>query len=359
MLNLVLGIMLSKKNFWLNKKILITGNTGFKGSWLTIALKEVGANIVGISNKKNNNFTINNYLKLNKIIRQYYKDVTNYKALEKIILKEKPDIIFHLAAQPIVKYSYNNPYETFCINSLGTVNLLEIIKKFKHKSAFVNITTDKVYKQTGKNRIFQVEDHLGGNDVYSASKACSDIMSNAYYKSFFLKKSNIGIATARAGNVIGGFDWAKNRIIPDFFRSIEKNNSLTIRMPNSVRPWQHIIDVINGYMILAEKLYKMPKKFSKSWNFGPKKNSSKPVIKLIKKLNQINTNRAKIILKKSNFHEEKSIRLDSKNSIKELKWKQKIKFSDSVMLTSEIYQKFFSKNLKYEDFKKQIKKYIK
>jgi len=349
--------MLNKKKFWLGKKVLITGNTGFKGSWLTISLLELGANIIGISSKKKGRLFIHNYLNLGKKIKQYFINILNYKSLEKIILKEKPEIIFHLAAQPIVKYSYLKPYETFCINSLGTVNLLEIIKKLKNKFAFINITTDKVYKQNFKNKEFRVEDPLGGNDIYSGSKACSEIMTHCYYKSFFFNKNIIGIATARAGNVIGGFDWSKNRIIPDFFRSIKNNKCLKIRMPDSIRPWQHVIDVINGYLILAEKLYKNPTKFSKSWNFGPKRNSVKTVFELVKLLNKINKNKIKLLVEKSNFHEEKSIRLNTSLTTSKLKWRQKINFRNSLLLSSEIYQKFLRKNLSYKDFKKQIQKY--
>lgn len=351
--------MLNKEIFWKRKKVLITGSTGFKGSWLTLALRYVGANIVGISSTKPfRNLLISNFLKLNEEIKFYNTDITDFKLLKKIIIKEKPQIIFHLAAQPIVKKSYLEPYKTFCINALGTVHILEIIKNLNSKIVLVNVTTDKVYKQNRFNKNFKVNDQLGGNDIYSASKSCSDIITNAYYNSFFKNNNKVGIATARAGNVIGGFDWSEDRIIPDFFRSIIKNKKLIIRMPNSVRPWQHVIDVVNGYMLLAESLYKNPKKFSKSWNFGPKKNSNQPVIKLINRFNKINNNKVKVVVNKSNFHEEKSIKLDSRETIKELNWKQKINFLNSIKLTSTIYEKFLYKKLTKNDFSKQIKKFF-
>jgi len=352
--------MLNKqKKFWRNKKVLITGNSGFKGSWLSLALKDLGANIIGISSKKNDSkLLMSNYLNISKKIRTYNADIINYKLINKIINKEKPQIIFHLAAQPLVRKSYEDPYKTFCTNALGTVNLLESIRKINYRIAFINITTDKVYKQKKINKIFKVSDELGGNDIYSASKACSDMITHAYYSSFFKKNKLVGIATARAGNVIGGFDWAKNRIIPDFFRAFNDKKKLIIRMPNSIRPWQHVIDVISGYLILAKKLYENPKKFSNSWNFGPKKNSNKKVIDLIKQLNTINNNKVNLLIKKSNFHEENIIKLDSKTSIDSLGWKQKIDFKKSINLTSEIYQKYLTKKLCYNDFKNQIRKFL-
>jgi len=351
--------MLNKEIFWKGKKVLITGSTGFKGSWLTLALRHAGAKIVGISSKKLcSNLLISNFINFKEEIKLYNADITNFKLLRKIITKEKPQIIFHLAAQPIVKKSYLEPYKTFCINALGTVHILEIIKDINSKIVLVNVTTDKVYKQNKFNKDFKVNDQLGGNDIYSASKSCSDIIASAYYNSFYKNNNKVGIATARAGNVIGGFDWAEDRIIPDFFRSIIKKKKLTIRMPNSVRPWQHVIDVVNGYMLLAKNLYKNPKKFSKSWNFGPKKNSNKSVIKLINQLNKINNNKVKVVIQKSNFHEEKSIKLDSSESIKELNWKQKINFFNSIKLTSIIYEKFLNKKLTKNDFSRQIERYL-
>ena len=194
---------MSNNSFWKNKKVLITGNSGFKGSWLTIFLLEKKAQIVGVSKKERKGLYIFNFLKLKNRINQYYLDVCDYKKIKKVIEKEKPDIIFHLAAQPIVKESYLKPLNTLKTNIFGTLNILEIIRHSKNKISFINITTDKVYKQNGITT-FNENHALGGKDIYSSSKASSDMITSSYYESFFKKTKKIGIATARAGNVIGG-----------------------------------------------------------------------------------------------------------------------------------------------------------
>ena len=349
---MVTGIM-SNNFFWKNKKVLITGNTGFKGSWLTILLLEKKAKIIGISKKERKGLFLFNFLNLKKKIKQYYLDIKKSKKIENIILKEKPDIIFHLAAQPIVSESYLNPTNTLETNVLGTINLLKGLLKLKSKTVFVNITTDKVYKQSKKNN-FSEKDPLGGNDIYSSSKACSDIITNSYYKSFFEKK-NIGIATARAGNVIGGFDWSKNRIIPDTIRASIEKKKLILRMPKSIRPWQHVLDVVNGYLKLSEKLYNNPRKYSGPWNFGPDKSSNKDVHTLVLRLSNALDYSPEIKIKKSNFHEEKSIKLNSNKSKKFLNWKQNFNFIKTINLTANIYNLYHKKLLKYDDFKKQVK----
>tara|TARA_B100000131_G_scaffold318700_1_gene363086 strand:+ start:631 stop:1680 length:1050 start_codon:yes stop_codon:yes gene_type:complete len=341
------------KNFWKNKKVLITGNTGFKGSWLTIYLLEKGAKIVGISKKERIGLYLFNFLNLSKKITQYYLDIKKYKKIKSVIKKEKPDIIFHLAAQPIVSLSYNKPLETLNTNIIGTINILESIKFSKKKISLLNITTDKVYKQNGK-KYFKEDDSLGGKDVYSSSKASSDLITISYFHSFFKNFNKIGVATARAGNVIGGFDWSKNRIIPDTVKAAFNSKKLSIRMPKSVRPWQHVLDVINGYVMLAEKLYNKPQKYSGAWNFGPNKNSNKNVITLVSTLSKNLDQKPRIIFKKENFHEEKSIGLISFKAKKILNWKPQFNFKKCVKLTAQIYNLYYQNKLNYGDFKEQI-----
>ena len=342
------------KNFWKNKKILITGNTGFKGSWLSIFLIEKDAKIVGISKRERQGLFLYNYLNLKKKIKQYYFDIYDYKKVNKVLKQEKPDIIFHLAAQPLVKESYDNPYSTIFTNVIGTVNILEAARNLKKKISIINVTTDKVYKQSLKKILFSEEDKLGGNDIYSASKACSDILTHSYYKSFF-EKNKIGIATARAGNVIGGFDWSNNRIIPDAIKSSYNKKKLIVRMPKSVRPWQHVLDVVNGYCVLAEKLYKNPYSHSGAWNFGPNKSSNKTVLELLNKLDTFLPKRLDIKFKKAKFHEEMKIELNNNKSIRSLNWKPKFNFHRSVKLTAQIYDLYYKEKLNYNDFRKQLK----
>ncbi len=347
---------MNSNKFWSNKKVLITGNTGFKGSWLTILLLERGANIIGISKKQRTGLFLYNFLKLNKRIKQYYVDISDRNKIHSVLMKERPDVIFHLAAQPIVKESYKNPFNTLNTNINGTINILEAIRQTKKKISFINVTTDKVYKQINNRGFFKENNALGGNDIYSSSKACSDIITNSYFKSFF-EKRKIGIATARAGNVIGGFDWSANRIVPDTVKASINKTKLIIRMPKSIRPWQHVLDVVNGYILLAEKLYKKPLIFSGSWNFGPNNSSNKEVITLVKNLNSFLTTKVKIKIQKSRFHEEEKIQLNSSKSKLLLKWKPKFNFIETIKMTAEIYNLYNSKKLNYASFIKQVNKF--
>jgi CDP-glucose 4,6-dehydratase len=239
-----------------NKKIIITGHTGFKGSWLTIWLKILGAKVIGISN---NIPTFPNHYKLlnlNKKIVDNRLDIRNIKILKKIIKKYQPDFVFHLAAQSIVNLSYKDPLKTWTTNTIGTINLLESLRQLKKKCSVVIITSDKCYENLEIKRGYTEMDRLGGKDPYSASKASADIAIKSYISSFFNHKNNkVFIAIARAGNVIGGGDFSKDRIIPDYFRSLSKNRKLILRSPYSIRPWQHIIDPLYGYLLLLMKLY--------------------------------------------------------------------------------------------------------
>ena len=274
--------MINKK-FWKNKRVLITGHTGFKGGWLSVWMKILGAKI---SRYSLNPLTKKNFFESTKIkkifIKDFRKNIKDYKKLEECIIKTKPEIIFHLAAQPQVLESFANPLDTIVTNVIGTSNLLEIIKKYKFIKSVVIITTDKVYKNNEKKIKFSENDHLGGDDLYSASKACADIISQSYYKSFF-KNSGCGIATARAGNCIGGGDWTKFRILTDATEAFLENKKLNIRSPYSTRPWQHLLEPLYGYIILAQKIFgNQNKKYSSSWNFGPARQTNIKVIDLSK-----------------------------------------------------------------------------
>ena len=258
------------KKFWKNKKVLITGHTGFKGGWLSVWIKMLGAKVSGYSINPVTKKNFFSSVKLKKIFfRDYRKNIQNLKNFDDCIKKTKPQIIFHLAAQPQVLESFKNPLDTILTNVVGTANLLEIIKKYKFIKSIVIVTTDKVYKNNEKKIKFSENDHLGGDDLYSSSKACADIITHSYFKSF-LEDSNCGIATARAGNCIGGGDWTKFRILTDASEAFLKNKNLYIRNPNSTRPWQHVLESLYGYIILAEKIFgNKQKKYCTSWNFGP------------------------------------------------------------------------------------------
>ena len=264
--------MVAKSDFWPGKKVLITGHTGFKGSWLCLWLNKMGANVSGLSlNDPVSNPNMFSVLNIEKSVKDERGDISNYETCIRIVTKHEPEIVFHLAAQPLVKLSYSDPLKTYNTNILGTANILEAIRNCESVKTIVAITTDKCYENIEKEYAYVETDALGGFDPYSSSKACAEHIASAYYRSFFRKKG-VGLATARAGNVIGGGDWALDRLIPDMIKSWSKNEKLFIRYPLATRPWQHVLEPLSGYLMLAEALWEEQEKFSGPWNFGPAKN---------------------------------------------------------------------------------------
>ena len=309
------------KKFWGKKKVFITGHTGFKGSWLCIILNLLNSKIYGYALKPQKKSLFNKSKIYKNLVSNNYLDINNITKLKKILKQTRPEIIFHLAAQPLVLDSYKKPLETFSTNIIGTLNLLESIRTIRSIKSVVIITTDKVYKINKDNHEYKEFDQLGGFDPYSASKVGAEIVVDSYIKSFFkntfLHKK---ISTARAGNVLGGGDFSKNRLVPDIIKSINNNKKLIIRNSNHIRPWQHVLDPLLGYLILAEKQYKNQiKDFEHSWNFGPSKGNFKKVIdvvKYIKKKEGLN-----YILKKTGLNQETNIlKLNSFKARKKLKW---------------------------------------
>jgi CDP-glucose 4,6-dehydratase len=308
------------KKFWSKKKVFITGHTGFKGSWLCIILNNLGSKIYGYALKPEKNSLFNKSKIIKNLVSNNYSDINNIKKLKKILKQTKPEIIFHLAAQPLVLESYRKPLETFSTNIIGTLNLLESIRSIKSIKSVVIITTDKVYKIDKKNKEYKELDQLGGFDPYSASKVGAEIVVDSYIKSFFknsfLQKK---ISTVRAGNVIGGGDFSKNRLVPDIIKAINNKKKLIIRNPNHVRPWQHVLDPLIGYLILAEKQYKNQiNDFKHYWNFGPNKGNFKKVIDVVKYIKR--KEGLNYILKKTNLKETGVLKLNSLKAKKKLKW---------------------------------------
>ena len=239
------------KSFWKNKKVFITGHTGFKGSWLSIWLLEMGAEIYGYSLSTRTNPNLYDILELNKKMTSFSGDIRDYKKLKKVISRISPDILIHMAAQPLVRDSYNDPVYTYETNVLGTVNVLDVARHVNSIASILVVTSDKCYENIEKNYSYKESDNLGGYDPYSSSKGCAELVASAYYKSFFHQKA-IGLATVRAGNVIGGGDWSKDRIIPDAIRAFSNDNDLIIRNPKAIRPWQFVLDPLFGYLLLIE-----------------------------------------------------------------------------------------------------------
>ena len=325
-------------NFYKNKKVLVTGATGFKGAWLCYWLVMLGAKVYGIGYNPNKNKNLFYSLKLNKKIKLKLFDIRNKKKLESFVKTYKPIIVFHLAAQPLILESYKKPYLTYTVNSLGTLNILETVKNNNTIKSLVCITSDKCYESNNSTKGFKETDKLGGKDPYSGSKASAEIMIGTYQKSFFNEKK-CGIASARAGNVIGGGDWSENRLIPDSINSIMKNKTIYIRNPNFNRPWQHVIEPLYGYLILAKKIYKEPKRYSGPWNFGTKKNTVTNVLKIVKAIVKF-WGKGKINFKKNQkYYEQTNLQLNINKSKKFLKWEPKYSIIKSIHVTVNWYKK--------------------
>jgi len=256
-------------NFWNGKNVFVTGHTGFKGSWLTYWLHQLGANMVGYSLDPEPHHQLFQALDISKKLTDCRGNICNLEDLSAALRTSNPDIVIHLAAQSIVRTSYHRPLATIEANVLGTAVLLQACRSISSIRAVLIVTSDKCYENIGRDRPYKEGDALGGSDLYSASKACAEIISQAYRTSFFEGHDKVGVATARAGNVIGGGDWAKDRIVPDAIRAFRRNKILKIRNPDAIRPWQHVLEPLSGYISLAEHLYADPQNFSSSWNFGP------------------------------------------------------------------------------------------
>jgi len=268
-------------NIFKNRKVLITGHTGFKGSWLCLLLNQLGADVYGYALNPPTNPSLFIEAKVEELIKSYIGDIRNFEYLWHVLQEIKPEIIIHMAAQPLVRESYKNPIETYATNVMGTVNLLEAIRQTSGIKVFVNVTTDKCYENKEWHWGYRENEPMGGYDPYSNSKGCSELVTASFRNSFFNPKNyaqhGIGIATARAGNVIGGGDWAEDRLIPDFIRSITKGEKLKIRSPYAIRPWQHVLEPLSGYLNLASHLFLNGQKYAEAWNFGPFDNEAKDV----------------------------------------------------------------------------------
>ncbi len=333
-------------SFWANKKVFITGHTGFKGSWLSLWLKMLGAELTGLSLDPSSKPSLFDLLKLSDSINDLRGDVRCIKTCNNSLNDCKPNIIIHMAAQPLVRDSYINPVETFETNVLGTVNILEAAKNCDSVKSIIIVTSDKCYENIEKNYSYEESDKLGGHDPYSASKACAEIVTKSFRKSF-LKDKFVGVASVRAGNVIGGGDWSKDRLLPDIIKAFSNNETLKIRNPLSVRPWQHVLEPLSGYLNLCEKIWNNPKKFSGSWNFGPDSNNNKNVKDVVNFVASKWGNRAKWIAEESyQMHEAHLLQLNSEKSKSKLGWKPILNWDEALSDTLAWYEAF-SKNKNY------------
>ncbi len=328
--------MVASKKFWQGKRVFLTGHTGFKGSWLSLWLHNIGAKVHGYSDAIPTCPSFHSSLNLQTIIPATNGDIRDYPTLSKAIKKFSPDIVIHMAAQTLVRPSYQDPLETISTNIMGTANLLEACRNTDSIQVILNVTSDKCYENKEWIWGYRENDRLGGHDPYSSSKACSEIISKSFQDSYFSQgghnSNNAAVATVRAGNVIGGGDWAIDRLIPDCIRAFISKNKFIIRHPNAVRPWQYVLDPLNGYLLLAEKIYKNGQNYSGGWNFGPQENNIKTVLWVAKSIAQklgagtefIQTDTG------SQLHEAQILKLDSSKAASSLNWRAIVPIENAI-----------------------------
>ena len=341
-------------NIYENKKVVVTGHTGFKGSWLVMWLLKLGANVVGVSKDIPTNPSmfeaLNRDGSIQNKITHYQQDIRNLSKLDEIIKKEKPDFIFHLAAQAIVSTSYLDPIETITTNVIGTSNILEILRGIDYKCIAIMVTSDKAYDNIDQVWGYKENDRIGGKDVYSGSKGAADLIIKSYFHSFFKdKNSNIRLGAVRAGNVIGGGDWAKDRIVVDCMIAWSNNKAVEIRSPNATRPWQHVLEPLSGYLNLGQSLFCDASLNGESFNFGPRAEQNRTVEQLLIDLsnywNFSNSDEAFIITDNITFDEATLLKLNCDKALFFLYWQSALDYKDTIQLTSQWYFDF----LKTED----------
>lgn len=338
------------KEFYKNKNVFITGHTGFKGSWLSLWLDYLGANVTGFSDETKSDEDVYNLSRISRRIVDERGDITERKHLKLALQEAQPEIVFHLAAQPLVRYAYENPYITYLTNVIGTLNVLDAVRSCNGVKAVIIVTTDKCYKNNEWVWGYRENDELGGYDPYSSSKACCEILVDSYRQSFFNYGAGnvpkIGVATVWAGNVIGGGDWAKDRIVPDCIRSIQAGRPIQIRNPHAVRPWQHVLEPLGGYLLLAMKLYAAPKKYSEAFNFGPGAESIVEVNTIVKKITQYygegSWARAENL---QAVHEAKLLSLNISKSLNKLGWKPVWNIDEALQKTVYWYKYYQNTNV--------------
>jgi|TARA_B110000259_G_C14034431_1_gene408557 CDP-glucose 4,6-dehydratase len=351
--------MINNLEFFKNKRIFITGHTGFKGSWLSKIMLDSGAEVGGFSLPLESEESHFNLLNIKDRINHYSGDITDDLAIKKAILEFKPEIIFHMAAQALVRSSYNNPKSTFNTNVMGSLNVLESIKECSSVKSVIYVTSDKCYENVEWVYGYKETDTLGGHDPYSASKACAEILFSSYKRSFLNERENFGIASVRAGNVIGGGDFSIDRIVPDCIRAIRSDTPLELRNPLSTRPWQHVLEPLSGYILLAQKLYDEPAIFSESWNFGPNSSEVMNVGEVAETIIQV-YGKGKVDLSKTDsiFHEANLLQLNCDLANRKLNWWPRWDVKKTLEMTASWYKELDDGRSVSEITQEHIKDYF-
>ena len=341
-----------------DRRVLLTGHTGFKGSWLALWLQELGAEVIGLSLAPKT--TPSHWDLLGLDFEEYRIDIRDKDAVAKVIKKSAPEFVFHLAAQSLVKNSYKDPLETWSTNVMGTANLLEACRSQPSIKGIVVVTTDKCYENREWEWGYRETDRLGGHDPYSASKASAELVVASYRSAFFSQLGAPLIASARAGNVIGGGDWSENRLIPDLMRAIASETALEVRYPHATRPWQHVLEALSGYLCLGQKLIEGRKEFSQAWNFGPGVDGNRTVVEVLSVLSRLKdlwpALNWKIIENQNNHHESNLLHLDSSKARQRLEWQPVWSFDEGLQATANWYRAKVENNLVISE--QQLKDYI-
>jgi len=319
--------------FWKDKKVFLTGHTGFKGAWLSLWLQDCGAILTGYALAPNTSPNLFDVASVADGMKSIIGDVRNLEKLTKAMSEFSPDVVIHMAAQPLVRFSYKNPVETYSINVMGTVNLFEAVRATASVKAVVNVTTDKCYENKEWLWGYREDEPMGGRDPYSSSKGCSELVTDAYRCSFFNYLGSAKIASARAGNVIGGGDWAEDRLVPDILKSFERNEPVAVRNPSATRPWQHVLEPLSGYLVLAEQLCLRGDECAQGWNFGPEDGDVQPVSAIIDYLvGGWGVGASWIHDDSEQPHEAQLLKLDNSKAKKDFKFKIKTNINDLIKI---------------------------
>ena len=347
-------------SFWKDKKVFLTGHTGFKGSWLSLWLQNMGAVVKGYSLVVNTEPALFTQANVAAEMESEIGDIRNLEQLTKSMVSFSPDILIHMAAQPLVRLSYQEPVDTYTTNVIGTVNVLEAARKCPNLKAIVSVTTDKCYENKEWDWGYREIESMGGHDPYSSSKGCAELVTSAYRRSFFSSDDTASLASARAGNVIGGGDWAEDRLIPDILRAFEKSEPVVIRNPLSTRPWQHVLEPLSGYLVLAQELFLNGDDFAEGWNFGPKDEDCKPVSWILNQMVESWGGNASWSLdKKNNPHEAGFLKLDCSKASNRLKWNPKWSLQQTLKLIVGWHQIYINGGDLKAECLKEINSYIK
>ncbi len=348
--------------FWQGKRVLLTGHTGFKGSWLSLWLQSIGAELLGYALPPPTNPSMFEVAKVGQGMTSIIGDIRDFDHLHRVFSEYQPEIVIHMAAQSLVRNSYIEPVETYSINVMGTVNLFEVVRKCSSIRAIVNVTTDKCYENQEWLWGYREDEPMGGHDPYSNSKACAELVTSAYRASFFNEKDyakhRVALASARAGNVIGGGDWAKDRLIPDVMKAFAAHTPASIRYPNAIRPWQHVLEPLNGYLMLAERLFEYGPFYGEAWNFGPSDEDAKSVSWIADKLSGMwGENSSWRIDDGEHPHEANHLKLDISKARMHLNWRPKMNLEEALSLIVEWTKKYQDGVNMHETTLLQIKQY--